>query len=51
MDFVVQWDHRVKLKESNKKNKYQYIARESLKSVKHESDYDSNCHCCSLYSH
>ena len=42
VDFAVLADHIVKLKESEKKNKYQNLVRE-LKTVKHESDDYTNC--------
>ena len=42
---------RVKLKETEKKDKYLDIARELKKTVEHESDSDPNCNWCSLYSH
>ena len=41
--FHVPADHRVKLKESEKKDKYQDLAREIKKnSMKHQSDGDTN---------
>ena len=49
MDFVVPADHRVKLKESEKKDKYLYLARTLKKIVEHESDDYTNW--CSWYSH
>ena len=42
MDFVIPVDHRVKLKENEKKDKYLDLARE-LKKKEHESDGDTNC--------
>ena len=42
MDFVVLADHRVKLKEREKRDKYLDLARE-FKIMKHESDGDTNC--------
>ena len=39
MDFAVPVDHRVKLKESGKKDKYRDLARELRKTVEHESDF------------
>ena len=48
MDFAVPANHRVKLKESENKDKYLDLARELKKTVKHESnDYSW----CSWYSH
>ena len=49
-NFAVSADHRVKLKESEKRDKYQDIARE-LKIMEHESDGDTNCSCRTRYSH
>ena len=43
MDFAVAADHRVKLKESEKKDKYLDLPRESKKTVAHESDGYTNC--------
>ena len=43
MDFVVPADHRVKLEESEKKEKYFDFARELKKTVEHEGDGDTNC--------
>ena len=37
MDFAVAADHRVKLKESEKRDKYQDLARE-LKTIEYEGD-------------
>ena len=51
MDFAVLVDHRVKLKECEKKNKYLDQARELKKTVEHESDDYTNCDWCSWYSH
>ena len=48
VDFAILADHRVKLKENEKKDKYLNLARE-LK--KHESDNYTNCDWCSWYSH
>ena len=42
MDFAVLADHRIKLKENEKKDKYLDLARE-LNIVEHESDYYANC--------
>ena len=50
VDFAVPADHRVKLKENEKKDKNLDIARER-KSLEHESDGDSNCNWCSSYNH
>ena len=42
-------DHRVKLKESEKRNKYIDLAKE-LKTKEDESDGDTNCNWCAQYS-
>ena len=44
MDFIGQADHRVKLKESEKRDKYLNLARELKKkqTIEHESDNDTN---------
>ena len=51
MNLEVPTDHRVKLKEREKKDKYLDLARELKKTVKHESDGDINCNWCFWYSH
>ena len=51
MDFNVLADHRVKLKESEKKDKYLDLIRELKKTTEHESDDDTNCNWCSCYNH
>ena len=38
VDFAVPADHRIKLKECEKKDKYLDLARELIKAVEHESD-------------
>ena len=43
-------DHRVKLNESEKKDKYLDLARE-LKNVEHESNDYTNYNRCSWYNH
>ena len=43
VDFAVLAEHRVKLKESEKKDKYLALARELKKTVEHESDGYTNC--------
>ena len=50
MDLAVPADHRVKLKEREKKDKYLDLAR-GLKTVEHECDVYTNCNSCSWYSH
>ena len=51
MDFTVPTDHRLNLKVSEKKDKYLNFARELKKSMKHESDGDTNCNWRARYSH
>ena len=51
MDFAVLTDHRVKLKEKPKKDKYLNFARELKKIVEHENDGDTNCYWCSWNVH
>ena len=51
MDFTVSADHRVKLKESEEKDKYPDVARELKKTVEHESNGYTNCHWCFWNSH
>ena len=41
MDFAVPADHQVKLKQSEKRDKYQDLVNE-LKTMEHESDYHTN---------
>ena len=43
VDFAVIADPRVKLKKSEKKDKYQDAARELKKSMEHEHNSDTNC--------
>ena len=50
VNFAVPTDQRVKLKESEKKDKYLDLARE-LKTVEHERDDYTKCNWCSWYSH
>ena len=42
-DFAVPADHRIKLKESEKKDKYLDLAREFKKNMEHEGDDYTNC--------
>ena len=51
MDFAVLADHRVKLKESEKKDKYLDLTWELKKIVEHESDVYTNYNWCSWYSY
>ena len=50
VDFAVPADHRVKLKESEKKDKYLDLARE-LKKLEHLCNDYTNCNWCSWYCH
>ena len=50
VDFAVPADHRVNLKECEKRNKHLDLARE-LKNVELESDGYTNCNWCYWYSH
>ena len=43
MDFAISADHRGKIKESEKIDKYFNLAKKTEKIVKHESDGDTNC--------
>ena len=49
VDFAVLADHRVKLRESEKNDKYLDFARELKKNVEHESDGYTNYNYCSWY--
>ena len=51
VDFVVPADLRVKLKESEKRDKYLDLAMELKKYVEHERDNYTTCNWCSWYSH
>ena len=52
MDFAVPGDHRLKLKESEKRDRYQDLARElRKKTMEHESDGDTNYNWGALYSY
>ena len=46
MDFAVPADHRIKLKENEKKDKYLDFARELKKNMEHEGDNYTNCNWC-----
>ena len=46
VDFAVPADHRINLKESEKKDKYLDLAREIKKAVEHESNDFANCDWC-----
>ena len=49
VDFAVPTDHRVKLKEIEKKARYLDFVRD-LKTMEHKSDVYINCNCCFWYS-
>ena len=51
MDFDVPAGHRIKLKESEKKDKYLDLARELKKTVEHESESYTDCNWYSWYRH
>ena len=51
MDFAVSADHKVKFKESQKKDEYLDFVWELKKTVVHESNSYTNCNWCSWYSH
>ena len=44
VDFAVPADHRVKMKENEKRDKYMNLARELKKAVEHNSDGNTNCY-------
>ena len=46
VDFAVPADHRIKLKECEKKDKYLDLARELKKIVEHAGDNYTNCNWC-----
>ena len=46
VDFTEPADHKVKLKESEKRDKYLNLAREQKKTMGHEDDGDTNCIWC-----
>ena len=50
VDFVVPADHRIKLKECEKKDKYLDLARKFLKTGEHAGDNYTNCNWCFWYS-
>ena len=43
LDFALSADHRIKLKECEKKDKYLDLARELKKTMEHEGDNYTNC--------
>ena len=46
VDFAVPADHRIKLKECEKRDKYLELARELKKTMEHEGDRYTNCDWC-----
>ena len=46
VDFAVPADHRIKLKECEKKDKYLDLARDLKKTMEHEGDNYTNCDRC-----
>ena len=50
VDFAVPADHRIKLKECEKKDKYIDLARELKKTMEHEGDNYTNCDWCFCHS-
>ena len=46
VNFAVPADHRIKLKECEKKDKYLNLDRELKKTIEHEGDNYTNCNCC-----
>ena len=46
VDFAVSADHRIKLKECEKRNKYLDLARELKKTIEYEGDNYINCDWC-----
>ena len=50
IDFAVPVDHRINLKESEKKDEYLDLARELKKAVEHESNDCDNCDWCVRHS-
>ena len=50
VDFAVPVDHRIKLKDCEKQDKYNDLARELEKSMEHEGDNYTNCDWCFWHS-
>ena len=50
VDFAVPVDHRINLKEREKKDKYLDLARELKQTVEHESNDCANCDLCVRHS-
>ena len=51
VDFAVSVDHKVKIKESKKRDQYIDLARELKKTMKHEIDGDTNYGWCTWNNH
>ena len=51
VDFAVPADHRINLKESEKKDKYLDLVRELKKTMEHEGDNCTSCGWCFWYSY
>ena len=51
MDFAISADHRIKLKDSEKKGKYPDFARKLKKTMEHEGDNYTNRDWCFWYRH
>ena len=51
VDFTVPADHRVKLKEGKKRDKFLDLAWELKKNMEHEGDSNTNCNWCTRYNH
>ena len=51
MDFAVPADHKMKLKESEKRDKYLDLVRQLKETTEHESDRDTRCKRRCRYSH
>ena len=49
VDFAVPADHRIKRKDSEKKDKYIDLARELKKTMEHDGDNYTNCNRCFWY--
>ena len=50
VDFAVPAEHKIKLKECEKKDKYLDLARKLKKTMEHEGDNYTNCDWCFWYS-
>ena len=50
IDFAVPADHRIKLKESEKEDKYRYLARELKTTMEYEDNDYTNHNWCIRYN-